>query len=105
MRHEHTNLKMTYISYLKAILVARLYMMPQEERKVSWEVTVSVILSKKVYMYMCPISLNRRATRLVLARAARCIHADGGIFENVLYWVNCTNFATRTINTGIRNST
>jgi hypothetical protein len=27
----------------------------QEERSLFWEVTVSVILSKKVYMYMCPI--------------------------------------------------
>jgi hypothetical protein len=27
----------------------------QEERSIFWEVTVSVILSKKVYMYMYPI--------------------------------------------------
>jgi hypothetical protein len=27
----------------------------QEERSVFWEVIVSVTLSKKVYMYMCPI--------------------------------------------------
>jgi hypothetical protein len=29
----------------------------------------------------------------------------GSIFENVLYWVNCTHFVTWTINTSIRNST
>jgi hypothetical protein len=28
---------------------------PQEERSVFWEIIVSVILRKKVYMYMCPI--------------------------------------------------
>jgi hypothetical protein len=55
---------------------------------------VSVILNKKVYMYMCPIpngfrdtaiSLYRRATRHVFTRVAKCIDAVGGIFENVLY--------------------
>jgi hypothetical protein len=58
---------------------------------------------------MCPIlngfrdravSLYRRATRHVLTRVAKCIDADGGIFEKILYWVNCTNFVTRDINTG-----
>jgi hypothetical protein len=29
--------------------------MSREERSIFWEVTVSAILSKKVYMYMCPI--------------------------------------------------
>jgi hypothetical protein len=31
------------------------YRMTQEERSVFWEVTVSVILSKKMYIYMYPI--------------------------------------------------
>jgi hypothetical protein len=30
--------------------------MSQEDSSIFWEVTVSVILSKKLYMYMCPIS-------------------------------------------------
>jgi hypothetical protein len=30
--------------------------MSQEERSIYWEVTVSVILSKKLYMYICPIA-------------------------------------------------
>jgi hypothetical protein len=74
--------------------------MSQKERSVFREVIVSVILSKKVYMYMCPIpngfrdtafhptvhcALYRRATRHVLTRVAKCIDVDGGIFENVLY--------------------
>jgi hypothetical protein len=29
--------------------------MSQEERSIFWEVILSVILSKKVYTYMCPI--------------------------------------------------
>ncbi|PNF31997.1 hypothetical protein B7P43_G06550, partial [Cryptotermes secundus] len=79
----------------------------QKERSIFWEVIVSVILSKKLYMYMCPIpnsfrdtaislystltlntvhcTLYRRATRHVLTRGAKCIVFDGGIFENILY--------------------
>jgi hypothetical protein len=33
----------------------QIYRVSQEERSIFWEVTVSVILSKKVYMYMCHI--------------------------------------------------
>jgi hypothetical protein len=29
--------------------------MSQDERSIFWEVTVSVIVSTKVYMYMCPL--------------------------------------------------
>jgi hypothetical protein len=36
----------------------------------------------------------RRATYHVLTRLAKCIDVDGGIFENVLHYINCTNFAT-----------
>jgi hypothetical protein len=45
-------------------------------------------------------TLYRRATRHVLTRAAKCTDVDCRIFENV----NCTNFVTWIINTGIRNS-
>jgi hypothetical protein len=31
------------------------YTVSQEERSIFWEVIVSVILSRKMYMYMCPI--------------------------------------------------
>jgi hypothetical protein len=94
--------------------VCHVYRVSQEERSVFWEVIVSAILSKKVYMYMCPIpngspvraislysctiQMNsstdalRRGTRHVVTQVAKCIDVDGRIFENVLYWVNCTNF-------------
>jgi hypothetical protein len=39
-------------------------------------------------------TLYRRATRHVLTRVANCIDVDGGIFENVLCSLNCTNFVT-----------
>jgi hypothetical protein len=32
-----------------------IYRMSQEEKSILWDVIVSVILSKKLYMYMCPI--------------------------------------------------
>jgi hypothetical protein len=32
-----------------------LYKVPQEERSIYWKFLLSVILSKKFYMYMCPI--------------------------------------------------
>jgi hypothetical protein len=72
-----------------------LYRVSQEQRSIFWEVTVSVILSRKVCMYMYPIpngfrdralhcTLYRRATRHVLTRVAKCIDVDGENFENVL---------------------
>jgi hypothetical protein len=50
-------------------------------------------------------TLYRRATRHVLTRVAKCIDVDGGIFWNVLYYVNCNNFVTRTINTELTRDT
>jgi hypothetical protein len=35
-----------------------------------------------------------RVTRHVLTRVAKCTDVDGGIFENVLHRVCCTNFVT-----------
>jgi hypothetical protein len=73
-----------------------------EGKSTLWEVTVSVILSKKVYMYMCVLfrtvselfhvnacikerqNALMRATRHVLTRVAKCIDVDGGIFENII---------------------
>jgi hypothetical protein len=75
-------------------------MVSQEERSIFWEVIVSVILNKKVCMYMCPIpngfraraiSLYRNikmhsdATRHVLTEVAKSIDVGGGSFENVSY--------------------
>jgi hypothetical protein len=77
-----------------------MYRVVQEERSIFLEVIVSVILSKKLYMCMCPIPNGfrvraiplysstvvredalRRATCHVLSRVTKCIDADGGIFE------------------------
>jgi hypothetical protein len=55
---------------------------PHEGRSVFWEVIVSAILNKSIYI---AISLHRRATRHVLTQVAKCIDIDGGIFENILY--------------------
>jgi hypothetical protein len=41
----------------------------------------------------------------VHTRIAKCIDAGGEIFEKVLYWVNCTNVGTWTLNSSIINST
>jgi hypothetical protein len=40
--------------------------MSQEERSVFWEVIVSAILSKKLYMYMCPIPNGFRDRAIAL---------------------------------------
>jgi hypothetical protein len=40
--------------------------MSQEERSIFWEAIVSDLLSKKVYMYMCPIPNGFRATAISL---------------------------------------
>ena len=42
----------SYSTFCSAAMIYRVY---QEERSVFWEVIVSVILSKNVYMNMCPI--------------------------------------------------
>jgi hypothetical protein len=36
-------------------VLAKLYRVSQEERPILWEVIVSAISSRKVYIYMCPI--------------------------------------------------
>jgi hypothetical protein len=38
----------------------------QEERSTFWEVTVSVTVSEKIYMYMCPIPNGFRDTAISL---------------------------------------
>jgi predicted metal-dependent peptidase len=95
--------------------------MSQEERSRLWEVMVSVILSKNLYIYVCPIPTGfwskimvvivrikerqdalRGETRHVLTRITKCIDADGRIFQNV---INRANIVIWTINTNIRNGT
>jgi hypothetical protein len=43
------------LSRVNALLGSKLYRMSQEERSIFWEVIVSVILSKKMYIYICTI--------------------------------------------------
>jgi hypothetical protein len=57
---------------------------------------------KSVYVHVClpngfrdrTLSLYRRAKRHALTRVAKCIDVYCGIFENVLNYINCTNFVT-----------
>jgi hypothetical protein len=43
-----------------------LYRVSQEGRSIFWEVTLSVIASKDVYMYMCPIPNSFRGRDISL---------------------------------------
>ena len=103
------------------ILVLFIYRVSQEERSIFWEVIVSVILSKKPYMNMCPIPnvFRDRAIWLYsgLASAPSIVlpsHPATPLSEACesvcsvnfrTFIINCTNYVTWTINTGIRNST
>jgi hypothetical protein len=49
------SLQMCCINSMLVLHMKALYRMSQEERSIFWEVIVLVILSKKLYMYMCPI--------------------------------------------------
>jgi hypothetical protein len=55
-----------FIAVFRRNLGGCIYTMSQEEMSIFWEVIVSVILSKRVYMYMCPIpnGLRDRAISL-----------------------------------------
>jgi hypothetical protein len=90
----------------------------QEERSIFWEVIVSVILSKKLYMNMCPIPNGFRdraiwlysglawAPSIVLpSRPAAPLSEACWRCNFRTFIINCTNSVTWTINTGIRNST
>jgi hypothetical protein len=46
------------VGYFTPQSVPRLYKVSQEERSIFQEATVSVILSKKLYTYMCPIPVS-----------------------------------------------
>jgi hypothetical protein len=65
----------------------KIYRVSQEITSVVLANILSVILNKKVYMYMCPIpngTLYRRATRHVITRVAKCIDVDGGILRKFI---------------------
>jgi uncharacterized membrane protein HdeD (DUF308 family) len=88
----------------KGGIIQTLYRMSQEERSIFWKVIVSVILSKKVYMYIVVFRTVSEIklfyctavvpARHVVIRVAKYTDVDGGIFENVLHYVNSTDFVT-----------
>jgi len=47
--------KISSAYYVRICMLGLIYRVSQEERSIFWEVIVSVILSKKLYMNMCPI--------------------------------------------------
>jgi hypothetical protein len=49
------------------------YGMSQEERSVFWEVMVSVIQSKKMYLYTCPIP-NGFRDRAISPYSSKIVH-------------------------------
>jgi hypothetical protein len=49
-----------------------IYRMSQEEKSTFWEVTVSVILSKKLQAYMCPI-LNGFRGRVISLYSSKIV--------------------------------
>jgi hypothetical protein len=53
--NEHTTVEDPLEAVSSMWSVPMLYRLSHEERSMFWKVTVSVILNKKVYMYMCPI--------------------------------------------------
>jgi hypothetical protein len=50
-----------------------LYRVPQEERSIFCQVIVSVDLSRKIYMYMCPIPNDFR-DRVILLYSSKIVH-------------------------------
>jgi hypothetical protein len=62
---------------------AILYRMSQVERSVFWEVTVSAILSKKLYMNMCsvPTGFRERAISLYTVQTSNtpCPHTSSKV--------------------------
>jgi hypothetical protein len=54
------------VSLMSLFQLHRSYRVSQEERSVFWEVILSVILSKKLYMYMYPTPNGFRDTAISL---------------------------------------
>jgi hypothetical protein len=49
------NIYLLLLSLICGIILSFIHRISQEERSIFWEVIVSVILSKNIYMYMCPV--------------------------------------------------
>jgi hypothetical protein len=48
-------LLLEHLCMTQNILLSLLYRVSQEKRPIFWEVIILIVLSKKVYLYMCPI--------------------------------------------------
>jgi hypothetical protein len=81
-----------------------IYRMTQEQRSIFWEVTESVILCKKVYMYMCPVpnGFRDRAISLystlytVQTSRTRCPHTSCTEIELFHCTAHCTLYRRAT---------
>jgi hypothetical protein len=72
-----------------------LYRMSQEERSESWEVIVSVILSKKVHMYMCPIPKGFRDRAISLYSTLYTVQTSNAPYAHMnckVHWCCRWNF-------------
>jgi hypothetical protein len=110
---------------LSKICKKKIYSMSQEERSIIWEVIVSIILSKEVYIYIyiCrwshsygfrdkTISPYGSTLYTVQTNNTSCPHTSCKVhwswrwnFRKCIILGNGTDFVTWTINTDIRNST
>ena len=63
------------MSVVACIRNFELYRVSQEERSIFWEVMVSVILSKKLYMNMCPIPNGFRDRAILLFSGLSWAHS------------------------------
>ena len=71
-----------------------LYKVSQEEMSIIWEVIASVILSKKVYMYKCPIpnnfwdrAISQYSCKLLIDKEIlRTVSNIGIYFSSEIFW-------------------
>jgi hypothetical protein len=67
-----------------SIYICTIYRVLQEKRSAFWEIIVSVILSKKVYVYICPIPNSFRDSAILLYSSKieiLCAVSDTGIVQ------------------------
>jgi hypothetical protein len=94
--------KNNYTIYLTVKHNLLVYKVSQEERSIFWEVIVSVILSKNVYMIMCPIPNGFRDTAIwlysclawapsvvLLSRPAAPLSEAVNLCEASVGWCDC----------------
>jgi hypothetical protein len=71
---KNLRIKLGVIKHHTTILLREwTYRMSQEERSIFWEVILSVILNKKMYMYMCPLPNDFR-DRAISLHSSRIVN-------------------------------